>query len=53
MHQEIKGFGGTEKKVKSKDEGERMLKDITKQNATLRRKLDDATQKIETLEKRK
>ena len=30
-----------------------MLKDITKQNATLRRKLDDATQKIETLEKRK
>lgn len=30
----------------------RMLKDITKQNALLRRKLDDANQKIEKLEGR-
>jgi hypothetical protein len=32
----------TEKKVKTKDEAERMYADITKQNAVLRRKLDDA-----------
>ena len=30
-------------KAKSKDESEKMLNEITKQNATLRRKLDDAT----------
>ena len=37
------GAGGEELK---------MLKDITKQNATLRRKLDDALQKIEKMEGR-
>ena len=33
-------------------EDSKMLKDITKSNALLRRKLDDATQKIEKLEGR-
>lgn len=35
-----------EKKVKNRDEADRMLADITKQNAIMRRKLDDANQKI-------
>lgn len=35
-----------------RDETERMLKDITQQNAMLRRKLDDAMVKIGALEKK-
>jgi hypothetical protein len=35
-----------------RDETEKMLKDITQQNAMLRRKLDDANQKIAALEKK-
>ena len=35
-----------------RDETERMLKDITSQNASLRLKLDNAMQKIATLEKK-
>ena len=35
-----------------RDETEKMLKDITQQNAVLRRKLDDALEKIRALEKK-
>jgi hypothetical protein len=35
-----------------RDETERMLKEITQQNAILRRKLDDAQEKIRALEKK-
>lgn len=35
-----------------RDETEKMLKDITQQNAVLRRKLDDASEKIKALEKK-
>jgi hypothetical protein len=36
-----------------RDDNEKMLKDITQQNAALRRKLDDALQKVAALEKKK
>ena len=35
-----------------RDDTEKMLKEITQQNAVLRRKLDDATEKIRALEKK-
>lgn len=35
-----------------RDETEKMLKEITQQNAALRRKLDDALEKIRALEKK-
>jgi len=35
-----------------RDETEKMLKEITSQNAVLRRKLDDALEKIRALEKK-
>jgi hypothetical protein len=41
----------SEKRVKNRDEADRMLADITKQNAVLRRKLDDSNQKIVLLTK--
>ena len=43
-------YGGTDKFPKrSKDEQEQMIKELTKSNAMLRRKLDDANVKITTL----
>ena len=45
-------YGGTDKFPKrSKDEQEQMIKELTKSNAMLRRKLDDANVKITTLQK--
>lgn len=39
-------------KTTGRDETEKMMKEITLQNAGLRRKLDDALQKIAVLEKK-
>ena len=41
---------GQATQVKKHDESDKLIKDITKQNALLRRKLDDAQQKIQILE---
>lgn len=35
-----------------RDETEKMLKEITQQNAVLRRKLDDASEKIKAMQKK-
>lgn len=48
--QESKEMEGSKFPKKSKDEQEIMIKDLTKSNALLRRKLDDALQKINDLQ---
>lgn len=49
-NENLKQFEGKKFPKRSKDESERMVSDLTKQNAMLRRKLDDAQVKIAQLE---
>ena len=44
--QDLKETGEKRFPKKSKDEQERMIQDLTKSNAMLRRKLDDALEKL-------
>jgi hypothetical protein len=50
MKETAKGLGGFGKSSgpveRSKDESEKIIKDLSKQNAILRRKLDDALDKM-------
>lgn len=40
------GKGGMQEHPKTKDESDKIIKDLSKQNAILRRKLDDALEKL-------
>ena len=51
--QEMRQTGEARFPKKNKDEQERMIQDLTKSNALLRRKLDDALQKVTELENKK
>lgn len=49
-NENLKQFEGKKFPKRSKDESERMIQDLTKSNAMLRRKLDDAQMKLTKFE---